>query len=164
MSNEERELCGEPTTKGHPCRNKKSSCPWDHDNGGNPNGRTKLLDDGRKQELVLTAVRAGLTFSDQAAHAKVSEDTLRRRLCCVETPREPTLTTDEPCDFCESYAHAHAGGAISVLEECKPEFRAAASFGYTDKQTVEHTGEGGGPIEINFSEEVVETPWQEDNE
>lgn len=157
------EKCGEETSKGTPCQNDADSCPWDH-GGENDTGRSKLLDDERKQELILTAVRAGLNIPDQAAHAQVSEKTLRRGLCCVETPRQPTLTTDDPCDFCQSYAHAHAGGAISILEECRPEFRAAASFGYTDKQQIEHTGEGGGPVEVTFSEEVVTTSWDEDED
>lgn len=34
--------------------------------------------------------------------------------------------------------------------------------GPTEKR--EHTGEGGGPLEITFSEEVVETPWEADDE
>lgn len=164
MSDGERELCGKETSKGTPCQNYADSCPWDHEGGANPNGREKLLDDDQKKELVLTAVRAGLNISDQAAHARVSEKTLRRGLCCIESPRDPTLTAANPCDFCRSYAHAHARGAITVLEECSPEFRAAASFGYTNKQQVEHTGEGGGPLEITFSEEVVETPWEADDE
>lgn len=154
------EQCGEETSKGTPCQNSADSCPWDHDNGGNPNGRTKLLDDERKRELILTAVRAGLKFSDQAAHAEVSEKTLRRGLCCVETPRQPTLTTDDPCDFCRSYAHAHAGGAISVLEECRPEFRAAASFGYvkTEKREIEQeTTLKTDGFEIDYVDEDTET-------
>lgn len=31
-------------------------------------------------------------------------------------------------------------------------------------ETREHTGDGGGPVEVTFNEEVVETPWDADEE
>lgn len=134
--------CGAPTPNG-PCGN-----PPTEDNGRcwipshsnpdaeNPNGRPNRLDDERRQQIIHTAVSAGLSVKDQAALAQVHPDTLRRSLCCVKTPREPTLETDDPCNFCEGYVQAHARGALEVLQECRPEFRAAATFGYTDESDV----------------------------
>jgi len=100
-------------------------------------GRPRLLDDGRKQQIIYTAVNSGLSIEHQANLAQVSPDTLRRALCCVKTPRDPTLTTEDPCDFCEGYAQAHARGAMDVLDECRPEFRASASFGYVKEEKTE---------------------------
>ena len=77
--------------------------------------------------------------------AGVSADTLRRALCCVETPRNPVLDSDA-CDFCVNYAQAHANGAREVLNDCRPEFIASASYGYSKKDEVEVSGEGGGII------------------
>ena len=100
-------------------------------------GRPRKLDEERTQQIIYTAANSGLSISDQANLAQISPDTLRRGLCCVETPRKPRITVDEPCDFCEGYAQAHARGAMEVLQDCRPEFRAAATFGYTEKQHVD---------------------------
>ena len=117
-------------------------------------GRPKLLDDERKQQIVYTAVNSGLTVEHQANLAQVSPDTLRRALCCVKTPRTPELTTENPCDFCEGYAQAHARGAMNVLNECRPEFRASATFGYVKEEKHQHTGEGGGSIIIDYGNDT----------
>lgn len=148
------DTCGHPTANGGECQNPATEgdhC-WIPAHGGSADdhGRPQLFDDERRRELVFTAVRAGLDIQDQAAHAKVSEDTLRRRLCCVETPRKPTITTDEPCDFCESYAHAHGDGALRVLEQTSPEFRASASFGYTKTEKREVDADVSGDVVVDF--------------
>jgi hypothetical protein len=117
-------------------------------------GRPRLLDDERKQQIIYTAVNSGLTIEHQANLAQVSPDTLRRALCCVETPRDPQLTTEEPCEFCEGYAQAHARGAMDILQECRPEFRASATFGYTKTEEQKLTGDGeNGGIIINMGDD-----------
>jgi len=39
-------------------------------------------------------------------------------------------------------------------------FLLASSFDYKKTEKREHTGDGGGPVQVNFHEEVVETPWE----
>ena len=152
------DTCGHPTANGGECQHPTtddgdSDRCWvdshnDADTDAGQGGRPRLLDDERKQQIIYTAVNSGLTIEHQANLAQVSPDTLRRALCCVETPRTPELTTEDPCEFCEGYAQAHARGAMQVLDECRPEFRASATFGYVKQEKHQHTGDGGGPIGV----------------
>ena len=148
------DTCGYETDDGTPCELPGSRSDGrchhhtKHEDERQREGRPKLLDDERKQQIIYTAVNSGLTVEHQANLAQVSPDTLRRALCCVKTPRTPELTTEEPCDFCEGYAQAHARGAMQVLDECRPEFRASATFGYVKQEKHQHTGDGGGPIDV----------------
>lgn len=148
--------CGVETTSGDPCQNPAGDnghC-WipSHNpasDGGNPGGRPKLLDDETRQRQLFDAVENGLKIHHQAAAAGVSTRTLRRYACCIDTLRQPELDPNA-CEFCRNYARAHAKGASAVLEQCRPEFRASASFGYqkTEERRLEHTGEGGGPVMV----------------
>jgi hypothetical protein len=140
------EKCGSTdTADGEPCElpatrpDDRCHHHTEHEDEQAKPGRDRLLDDERKQQIIYTAVNSGLTVSDQANLAQVCPDTLRRALCCVEAPHNPELTTGDPCQFCEGYAQAHARGAMEVLDECRPEFRAASTFGYvkTEKREVE---------------------------
>ena len=142
--------CSYPTAEDTPCQHPTTEdgdpgrcwIPSHNDEEGDF-GRPRLLDDERKQQIIYTAVNSGLSVEHQANLAQVNPNTLRRALCCVETPRTPEITVDEPCDFCKGYAQAHARGAMSVLDECRPEFRASASFGYVkeEKRQLDHSGE-----------------------
>ena len=153
--------CGYKKDDGTPCElpNSRSDGRCHHhttvDAERQRQGRPKLLDDERKQQIIYTAVNSGLTIEHQANLAQVSPDTLRRALCCVETPRTPELTTEEPCDFCEGYAQAHARGAMQVLDECRPEFRASATFGYVKEEKRQVTGKDGGPLEVETSVSTI---------
>ena len=159
------DTCGHPTADGTPCKHPSTDdgdpdrCWIDSHNEAATDldsqpGRPKLLDDERKQQIIYTAVNSGLSIEHQANLAQVSPDTLRRALCCVKTPRTPELTTEDPCEFCEGYAQAHARGAMNVLNECRPEFRASATFGYVKEEKHQHTGEGGGSIIIDYGNDT----------
>ena len=129
------ETCGHPTDNGEgdPCQNpvtEGDSCWIDSHGGSTRVGREKDLDDD-KQEAIYAAVGSGLKADHVAAAAGISRRTLNRWVCCVDDIRKCTLSTDDPCDFCQGYAQAHAEGARSVLDECRPEFRASASYGYS---------------------------------
>ena len=160
------DTCGYPTANDKPCQHPTTDddnpdrC-WipSHNAKDGDFGRPRLLDDERKQQIIYTAVNSGLTIEHQANLAQVSPDTLRRALCCVETPRTPALTTEEPCDFCEGYAQAHARGAMNVLDECRPEFRASASFGYVKEEKTELStpeGEEGFKTTVVLDSEYVD--------
>jgi hypothetical protein len=151
------DICGYPTADGSPCQHPASdgdSC-WLPSHGGDAEsngGRPRILDDEQTRQRVLVAVGQGLKVEHQASLAGISPDTLRRGLCCVDTPRDPTLESD-PCEFCEDYAQSHANGAREVLQDCRPEFIASASYGYVkeEKRDVKHSGEGeNGGIVIDL--------------
>jgi len=146
------DICGAETATGKPCQHSTTD-------GGDPNrcwidahndaptesddpGRPRAFDDDRTRQRVLVAVGQGLKVEHQASLAGVSPDTLRRALCCVDTPSNPSLDPD-PCEFCANYAQAHANGAREILTDCRPEFVASASYGYTktEKTEVENTGD-----------------------
>lgn len=158
------DTCGYEKDDGQPCQlpasrddqrcHHHTDIAEQRDNGGAP----KAMDD-HKERIVFTAVGSGLKVKDQAALAQVSPDTLRRHACCLESLREPEITADDPCNFCESYAQAHARGAMEVLDDCRPEFVASASYGYTKREQHELMGEDGDPIE---TEVVIGGDEQED--
>lgn len=141
MSNE---TCGHPTATGEPCthpttENGDPDRCWlqgHNESETDPDqqpGRPKVMDE-QKERIIYTAVSTGLKVEDQASLASVSADTLRRHACCIDNLREAQITEDEPCEFCEGYAQAHARGALKVLDQCRPEFRASASFGYVKEE------------------------------
>lgn len=142
------DICGYEKTDGELCQlpdcRDDGRC-WHHTeieeqraNGGRPN----VIDD-HKERVIFTAVSSGLKVKDQASLAQISPDTLRRYACCISNLREAKIEVDNPCDFCGSYARAHSKGAMEVLNNCRPEFVASASFDYTKKQEFEHgTAEG----------------------
>jgi len=156
-----KETCGHPTADGTPCQHPATdgdSC-WIPAHGGDAesHGRPAAFDDAQTRQRVLVAVGQGLKVGHQASLAGVSPDTLRRALCCVESPRDPSLDPD-PCDFCANYAQAHANGAREILNDCRPEFVASASYGYSKKNEVEVSGEG---MTIALPESVTDK-WQRD--
>jgi hypothetical protein len=164
------DTCGYPTAKDTPCQHPTTDdgdadrC-WvgshnDASTDAGQGGRPRAFDDEQTRQRVLVAVGQGLKVRDQAALAGVSPDTLRRALCCVDSPREPALDPD-PCEFCANYAQAHANGAREVLNDCRPEFVASASYGYVERERTELTGEDGGPVDV--SSDVV-TVTQADDE
>ena len=140
------DICGHPTADGSPCEHPTTDdgdadrCWVDSHNDASTaagqGGRPRAFADDRTRQRVLVAVGQGLKVEHQASLAGVSPDTLRRALCCVKTPRDPTLDAD-PCEFCRNYAQAHANGAREVLDDCRPEFRASASFGYVKEEKTE---------------------------
>lgn len=132
------DICGHPTADGEPCQHPASdgdSC-WLASHGGDTTDahRPATFDDEHNREMLYKAAAAGLTVSDQAGLVQVHPDTLRRALCCVETPRSPEIVVESPCEFCEGYVQAHAEGALAVLQECRPEFRASATYGYVKEE------------------------------
>jgi len=152
------DICGYETASGSPCQHPPTAdgdpdrC-WIPAHGGTQanHGRPSAFDDEQTRQRVLVAVSTGLKVTDQAGLAGVSDDTLRRALCCVDTPRKPSLNND-PCDFCVDYAQAHANGAREVLNDCRPEFIASASYGYNTSEERKHVGDEDNAIVFNVQD------------
>lgn len=155
--------CGHPTGNGEPCQlsgsrdDGKCHHHTKYTSQQNSGGRPPILEDEDKQATLFKAASSGLTIADQAALTGISTTALRRSLCCVETPSSPTITAENPCDFCRGYTRAHAQGAMQVLQECKPEYRASATFGYVKREKQELMGEDGDSIEVTSEFISVET-------
>ena len=151
------EICGyEGTTTGEPCRHPADSCPvpsHSDEDAENPQGRPNAITE-EKRESLYNAVGMGMEVWRQAALIGVSERTLQRTACCLETLREPRFTTDKPCDFCRGYARAHTEGAMETVGNCSAEYRAAATFGIVKTERRELTGKDGGAVEVRS--DVVE--------
>ena len=162
------DICGYETAGGTPCQHPPTEADgrcWQHtdDPDSDPGGRPRAFDDEQTRQRVLVAVGQGLKVEHQASLAGVSPNTLRRALCCVETPRNPSLDAD-PCEFCRNYAQAHANGAREILNDCRPEFVASASYGYVKEQKteLEHSGEVSGSL-FELPPEVTDN-WTDGNE
>jgi len=159
------DTCGYPTAEDTPCQHPTTDdgdpdrCWVDSHNDASTDagqgGRPRAFDDDQTRQRVLVAVGQGLKVEHQASLAGVSPDTLRRALCCVETPSNPALEADA-CEFCANYAQAHANGAREILNDCRPEFVASASYGYVkeEKRDVDHSGEVEHTIQAVFTREV----------
>lgn len=146
MTNEDRELCGGECADGSSCQNYADTCPWDH-GGDNQNGRDSLFND-ETRTACIDAAKEGKSKAGCARAAGVDESTLRG-----------WLSTDE--DFFRAFTRARAKGESKLIEHgmyspdvdaSMAKFLLASSFDYvkTSKQEVEHTGEDGGPIEVNI--------------
>lgn len=111
---------------------------------GRPSKLKKCEDD------LFAAAREGLTYEGIARVAGVGVSTLHE-------------WRDKYEDFSESLERARAKAERELIGDVDAEFVLERSYGYTktEKKELEHTGEGGGPIEITFQEEVVETDWEE---
>lgn len=146
------DICGSTdTNSGEPCQRPAG---WGTDSDIGPckqhpsRGRPSKFTPDRR-EAILKAARNGTTIEGCARAAGISHTCLYDWL-------------DNYPEFSEAFNRARAEGEQRLVEDVTeedPKFLLERSFDYTKKQEVEHTGEGGGPIQINFSEEVVETTW-----
>lgn len=145
------EQCGYDTPTG-PCKNPPTDgdhC-WIDSHTSNRGRPTKWSDERREQ--LLEAARSGMTIEGCARAAGIGVSTLYEWL-------------DNFPEFSEAFNRARGEGERQLVDEVvreDPKFILERSFGYTKSQEIEHSGAGGGPIEITFSEEVVKTPWESD--
>lgn len=95
------------------------------------------------------------------------EDYLTEEEADRVTNLEKILSTPEGS---QQHARMMAGVALEQFkrsgdERFLREYRQICDkAGIYPNDKIEHTGDGGGPVQINFSEQVVETPWSEENE
>lgn len=148
------DTCGHPTADGGECQNPATdgdSC-WLAEHGGDaaPSGRPSTLED--HWDDIMVGAKQGMTLEGCARLAGVDESTLHRWI-------------DKDEEFRKSLKRARAQGELQHLQSVNDSgsrFILERSFGYVKKEKREITGEDGGPVEVNFSEEVVESPWGED--
>jgi hypothetical protein len=159
------DICGASTTGDEPCRNPAGDngrCwipthqPDSGDGVENPHGRDFAVDEDDHDD-ILEAAETGMSIRGCARAAGVSLSQLQRYLDAHE-------------DFRVSFERARARGESELIEgglrdeavdTSMAKFLLASSFDYKKTEKREHTGEGGGPVEIAINETVVETPHED---
>jgi len=153
------DTCGAPTGDGGVCQ-----LPASRDDGHcHHHTETDALNVGRPSKFedhrddVLEAAREPIKTRDVARSVGIGKSTLYDWL-------------DEHADFSDAFRRARSDAARELVHRMLEDpdvdtsaikFLLERTFEYTKTQELEHTGEGGGPIEITFQEEVVETDWEE---
>ena len=163
MSDED--FCGAETTGDWPCQNPATegdSC-WipshgsDNDDVENPQGRDFAIGEDDHED-ILEAAREGKSERGCARAAGVSSWAQLDRYLEAHP------------DFRSSFERARARGESELIQgglrdedvdSSMAKFLLASSFGYKKTEKREHTGDGGGPLEISISETVVETGYDE---
>ena len=149
------DICGSTdTNSGEPCQN-AAGHGTDSDIGPchlHPaRGRPSKFNEERR-EAILEAARRGTTVEGCARAAGIHHSTLYDWL-------------DSFDDFSEAFNRARAEGEQRLVEEVAvedPKFILERSFDWVKTQEVQHTGDGGGPLQIQFDEQVVTTEWGDD--
>jgi hypothetical protein len=153
------DICGyEGTTTGQPCQHPAGSCPvpsHSDDDAENPQGRDFSLDESDHDD-ILEAAEMGKSETGCARAAGVSWPELDRYL-------------DAHPSFRSAFRRARAEGESEWIDEGRGDdgdasfakFMLASSYEYKTTEKKEVTGEDGGPVEINLTETVVETGYDE---
>ena len=160
-------ICGAPTTNGEPCQNPTTEngdpnrcwIPSHNDpEADNPHGREFAIDES-DHDAILEAARDGMSKSGCARAAGTGPDELRRYL-------------DAHPDFRDAFMRARSKGERELVRRALYEdpdgpdindqharFLLSTSFNYvkTERQEVEHSGDGGGPVEFVLNREVVDS-------
>ena len=120
---------------------------------GSTKGRDFAITEDDHDDL-LQAAKTGLSLRGCARAAGVSHSQLRRYLDAHE-------------EFRSSFERARAHGEAELIEgglrdedvdTSMAKFLLASSYGYKKTEKREVTGGGGGPVEIELNETIVETP------
>ena len=144
------DTCGAETATGEPCTHPPTEADdrcWIHtDDDPKPGGRPSLLSE--YEEDILTGARQGMTMQGLARLAGVDESNLYRYL-------------DRNEGFRKSLKRARAQGELQHLRSVNDSgsrFVLERSFGYqkTEKKELEHSGDGGGALEVVINETVVD--------
>lgn len=168
------EQCGETKGNGEPCEYEAKfadgKCGIHSSINGDTQGRpTKFTDE--RARLAIEAAREGKSKAGCERAAGIGQGTVNDWL-----EQSYTFETEDGqlASFSQAFAQARAEGESMYIDDGRSEdgdtsfakFMLSSSYGYQEskKQETELTGEDGGPIEISFTEEVVETPWSEDDE
>jgi len=161
------DICGHPTADGSPCENPASdgdSC-WIPAHGGSADnhGRDFLLSEADHED-ILEAARLGMSKAGCARAAGTGPDQLQRY-----------LDAEENADFRDTFMRARHQGERRLIEgpleshEDDPiemdgqhaRFLLSTSFDYIKTEKRELTGDDGGAIEVQISEDVAAT-WPDE--
>lgn len=146
------EQCGEIKNDGEPCEydakyeDGKCGIHSDHNERQAPGGRPSLLEE--YEDDILVGARQGMTLEGCARLAGVAEKTLHS-----------WINNNE--EFRKSLKRARAQGELQHLQSVNDrgsQFILERSFGYvkTEKKELEHSGDGGGALEVSLTREVVD--------
>ena len=178
------EICGyEGTHDGSPCQNavtgENGRCyipshnaaadGGDPDDVENPQGPPSKFDDVREDVLEAAAKPIG---KEQVAHlAGIHKSTLYEWLDEDGERYKPEFALEFKEARAEAELKLNSEGLYDEdTDTTMVKWLSAVVFGNTktEKREVdashEHSGEGGGPIEVTFHEEVVETPWEPEDD
>lgn len=158
------ELCGVETTKGHPCQNKKESCPWHNTENPPENGRPSKLSYER-QEKIATAVESGKSLTSAARMAGISRNAVYDWLERGETDKQEGKE-NEYVDFYDRLTRARGHGEDKyfstvwqmAVEEGDHRFLASLmKQRYPNSWGETETGVDSDTVKIEVSENVKES-------
>lgn len=157
------EICGVETTKGEPCQNKASSCPWHNVENPPDNGRDSKLTKSR-QEAIASMIEDGHSVTAAARSNGVTKQTVMNWLGRGEEQEEGIYA-----DFFARYTRARGEGEkeylelISQMAQEEGDHRFLASLmkqRYPESWQDTETGVEADTVEIEVSERVRST-WPE---
>lgn len=141
MSDDETDICGEPTAEGEPCKRPEGF-------GRGPDATGPCMDHVQdrpvlrkftpeRRERILGAAPTGAFKKHIAQMVDIKPDTLTRWIEMGEEDDINNLDT-ELAEFYRAWQRARGQGAINTLNECSDEFLAERAYGYTKKERHEH--------------------------
>lgn len=164
--------CGEIKGNGEPCeydaKYADGKCGIHSDIPDTSQGQpTKFTDE--RARAAIAAAKFGKSKRGCERAAGVGEGTLNNWL---DQGHTFTDKNGQVASFFRAFAQARAQGESQCIENARREdgdasfekFMLASSYDYKKTEQREVTGEDGGPVAIEFNEEVVETPWSEEND
>jgi hypothetical protein len=166
------DICGAECADGSDCQHPAGSCPvasHSDDDAKDQQGRPSKFTDERARDAI-EAAHEGLSKAGCERAAGVGDGTLNNWL-----EANPTFvdTGGEERQFFRAFRRARRAGESELVQgglhdddvdSSMAKFLLASSFDYKKTEKREHTGDGGGPVEVEFHEEVVETPWEPSEE
>lgn len=165
---DENDICGAECADGTPCEHPAGSCPVashaDPD-AENQQGRPTEFTDERAREAI-TAARDGKSKAGCERAAGIGDGTIDSWL-----ELNPTFEDRDGNErrFFPAFRRARGQGEDGWIDEGRGDdgdssfakFMLASSYDYqkSEKREHEHSGDGGGPIEVAINETVVETDY-----
>jgi len=162
------DICGYPTADGSPCQNpagENGRCwipshnPGDDD--ANPQGRDFKIDESDHDD-ILEAARMGASKAGCARAAGVDKASLLRYLDAHDQFRTAFMRARHEGERTlvkgPLISDDHNKGPDGVeIDGQHARFLLSTSFDYvkTERQEVEHAGDGGGPVEFVLNRQVV---------
>jgi hypothetical protein len=168
------DICGHPTQGGDgpPCQHPASegdSCWLKAHGGSSDTGRPSIFTDELAREAIA-AVAEVYSFAGTEERIGVGEGTINGDGGWLDQNLTFTDTDGTERDFSRAFMRARGqartdlvqGGLTGDYDSSFTKYMLRSSFDQNPPDKTEVTGEGGGPVQIEFSEEIVETSWGSD--